>query len=52
MSVLLFNDTSVVQDDICYTIEESKRRGSSSVQLHVKAIKIHDDDPAQQPADS
>ena len=38
--------------DICYTIEESKRRGSSSVQLHVKAIKIHDDDPAQQPADS
>ena len=32
------------QFDICYTIEESKRRGSSSVQLHVKSIIIHQDD--------
>ncbi len=29
--------------DICYTIEESRRRGSSSIQLMVKGIAIHDD---------
>ena len=29
--------------DICYTIEETRHRTSSSVQLMVKAIKLHDD---------
>lgn len=28
--------------DICYTIEESKRRGATTVQLQIKAIRIHD----------
>ena len=29
--------------DICYTIEETRHRMSTSVQLMVKAIKLHDD---------
>lgn len=29
--------------DVCYTIEESKHRNSTSLQLQVKGIKIHDD---------
>ena len=29
--------------DICYTIEETRHRMTSSVQLMVKAIKLHDD---------
>jgi single-stranded-DNA-specific exonuclease len=29
--------------DICYTIEETRHRTSTSVQLMVKAIKLHDD---------
>ena len=29
--------------DICYTIEETRHRMNSSVQLMVKAIKLHDD---------
>ena len=34
--------------DICYTIEETRHRMSTSVQLMVKAIKLHDDaEPAQ-----
>lgn len=28
--------------DICYTIEENKRRGATTVQLLIKAIRIHD----------
>ena len=28
--------------DICYTIEENKRRGTTTVQLLIKAIRIHD----------
>ena len=37
--------------DICYTIEETRHRMNSSVQLMVKAIKLHDDADAEQ-ADS
>ena len=34
--------------DICYTIEETRHRTSSTVQLMVKAIKLHDDaEPGQ-----
>ena len=34
--------------DICYTIEETRHRMTTSVQLMVKAIKLHDDaEPAQ-----
>jgi single-stranded-DNA-specific exonuclease len=29
--------------DICYTIEETRHRTSTNVQLMVKAIKLHDD---------
>ena len=29
--------------DICYTIEESKRRNTTSVQLQIKGIRIHED---------
>lgn len=29
--------------DICYTIEENRHRGSGSVQLLIKGIRIHDD---------
>ncbi len=37
--------------DICYTIEETRHRTTTNVQLMVKAIKLHDDaEPA--PADS
>lgn len=32
--------------DICYTIEESKRRGTTTVQLQIKAIRIHDQQKA------
>lgn len=32
--------------DICYTIEESKRRGTTTVQLLIKAIRIHDEEEA------
>ena len=28
--------------DICYTIEENKRRGATTVQLLIKAVRIHD----------
>jgi len=34
--------------DICYTIEETRHRTSTTVQLMVKAIKLHDDaEPSQ-----
>ena len=34
--------------DICYTIEETRHRMTTSVQLMVKAIKLHDDaEPSQ-----
>ena len=34
--------------DICYTIEETRHRMTTSVQLMVKAIKLHEDaEPAQ-----
>ena len=29
--------------DICYTIEETRHRSSTNVQLMVKAIKLHED---------
>ena len=29
--------------DICYTIEETRHRSTTNVQLMVKAIKLHDD---------
>ena len=32
--------------DICYTIEENKRRGTCSVQLLIKAIRTHDNQQA------
>ena len=34
--------------DICYTIEETRHRMNSSVQLMVKAIKLHEDADAEQ----